>query len=256
MDGDRPSLSLRRSCFYSCSHHATCLVNIDQTLLDDVRNQHTFSLSFFLSYFRFRLSNKHHHRPLHYPQPASPLLFVDCGFYFPSSYHSSPVVSIIRVYYFQPSPSERPKYGVYRILLSSSFLISHYHLLFSGLHTPIRHIHPVQWGSSQRFTYTNPPIHLVISVFDPVFDNFFHHPFGESIKKEAHALHLVLQLPSVSFLHLDYYLFSLIIQPESFFAPNKHTWAIVRSMPLIFMFRSPSFSRCTLCGIYSPPSRH
>jgi len=50
MDGDRSSLSLRRSYFYSCSHHAACLVNIEQTLLDVARsNIHFHSLSFSLT---------------------------------------------------------------------------------------------------------------------------------------------------------------------------------------------------------------
>jgi len=148
MDGDRPSLSLCRSCFHSCSHYATCLVNIDQTLLDDVRTNIYFHFLFF-SYFRFRLSNKHHHhRPLHYAQPAKPTTFCRSWFLVPFviSFFSHCVNH--RVYYFRPSPSKRPKYEAYRILLSFSFLISHYHLLFSGLHTPLRHIHPCLMGSS------------------------------------------------------------------------------------------------------------
>lgn len=205
--------------------------------------------SLFLFYFRFRLSNKHHHRPLHYAQPAKPTTFCRPWFLVPF---------VISFFFRLPSQSSvctisgpRPQND--RIMGSLAVVfISHFSLSFIVFWPMLPDDISILSDGTQvnhlkihihQFTSSPCPIR-----FSTIF--FFSSHFWREYKKGAHAH------PSVSFLHLDYHLFSFIIPPESFFAPDKHTRAIARLMPIIFMFRSSSVSRCTLFGIYSPPSQH
>lgn len=156
------------------------------------------------------------------------------------------------MYYFRLSPSKRPKYGAYRILLSSSFLFSHFHCFL--VYILPYDISILSTGAQVKDT----PIHHPTSS-SPCsirFSTFFHHPFW-SIKKRLMptCIRFCSSLPchfctwtTISSL----FLFSRSL----FFAPDEHNMGNARSMPLIFMFRSSSVSRCTLFGIYSSPSRH
>jgi hypothetical protein len=219
MDGDRPSLPLRRSCFYSCSHHATCLVNTIKHSWTMSGTTIHFPLSFSFSLtldFACQISIiiattlRSSSKPTTFCRSWLLVPFV-ISFFSRCLNHPCTI--------FGPRPQNDRNMGstVSCCRLHFSFLISHYHLLFSGLHTPIRHIHPVQWASSQRFTYTNPPRHLRVR---SGFRRFFSSPFRREYKKRGSCPpSFGSATPSVSFLHLDYYLFSLIIQSESFFRP-------------------------------------
>ena len=150
------------------------------------------------------------------------------------------------MYYFRLSPSKRLKYGANRILLSSSFLISHYHLLFSGLHTPLRHIHPVQWAQVKD---SHTPIHQSISSSPcsiRFWTFFFHHTFWrEYIKKEAHAptcIRFCSSLPCHFWTTI-----SLIIQPESFLPPP---------LPPLTSIYEQSFAQCLLFSCFGLPQFH
>jgi hypothetical protein len=115
------------------------------------------------------------------------------------------VYSIIRVYYFQFSPTKRLKYGAYRLLLSSSFLIIIYcflayiltddiSILSNGAQVIHLKIHILQ--------FTNPPRHLrAQSSFRRFFFHRLYHPFEESIEKRLMptCIRFCSSLPSVSF---------------------------------------------------------
>jgi hypothetical protein len=155
------------------------------------------------------------------------------------------------VYYFRPL-LKTTEYAAYRILLSSSFLTIIYCFLVYILPYDISILSNGAQVKDSHTPITNPPRHLrVRSGFQRFFSSLFWR-----VKKRLMptCIRFHSSLPCHSWTWTT--IFPLLLFRQSLFLPDEHSWAIVYSMPLISIFRSFSVSRCTLFGIYSPPSRH
>ena len=141
----------------------------------------------------------------------------------------------------------RPEIWGLRLLLSSSFFISRFSLSFI-VFWPTYSLTDISiLSNGAQVNHLKIHIHQSTSSSpcQSGFRRIFSSPFWREYIKGAHAhLPSVLQLPSVS--NFAPGLPSFLLFCRSLFAPDKHTWAIICSMPLIFMFRSSSVLGFTL----------